>query len=86
MADPESFELYLPGLRKDFTVLLSYPNERCSSTKLLKFGSSHISAGRSQPPEDIPDGVFYIPSVRHLYRFALRSSGNENGFICIVKK
>lgn len=73
-----------PGLREDLAMLLGDPDKCCSPAQFLEFGSSHVGAGGAQPPEDVQDGEFHIPSVRYLHSSALRSPGGEIGYCIYV--
>lgn len=74
---PPSLQPPGPRLREDRVVLLGDPDKRRSLAQFLESGSSHVGAGGAQPPEDVQDGVFHIPSVRYLHSLALRSPGEE---------
>lgn len=70
--------------------LLCYADEGGSAAQLLEFGCTHVGAGGAEPPKDVPDRVFYIPSVRNLHRPTLRRPGNKHEkkqrFIYLFKK
>lgn len=66
-----SLQLPRPRLGEDFVVLLGDPDKCRSLAQFLEFGSSHVGAGGAQPPEDVQDGVFHIPSVWYLHSLAL---------------
>lgn len=48
--------------------LLRDPDEGGSAAQFLEFGCAHVGAGGAEPPQDVPDGVFYVSSVRNLHR------------------
>lgn len=52
-------------------MLLGDPDKRRSPAQFLELGSSHVGAGGAQPPEDVQDGEFHVPSVRYLHSSAL---------------
>lgn len=66
-----------PWLRKHLAVLLGDPDKCRPPAQLFELGSSHVGAGGSQAPEDIEDGSFHVPSVRHFHGSALRSPADR---------
>lgn len=66
-----------PRLAEHRVVLLGHPDERRPLAELFEFGGPHVGAGGPQSPQDIQDRVFYVSSVRHFHRLALRRSGRK---------
>ncbi|MEE6504629.1 hypothetical protein FKM82_005276 [Ascaphus truei] len=52
--------------------LLSHPNESRSAAQLLQFGGSHVGASGADPPQDVSDGMFHVPSERDFHSLSLR--------------
>lgn len=57
--------------------LLRDPDEGGSAAQFLEFGGAHVGACGAEPPQDVPDGVFYVSSVRNLHRPAFRRPAGQ---------
>lgn len=66
------FKKEFPSLSEHLAGLLCNADEGGSPAQLLEFGCSHIGARGAESPQDITDGIFYIPSVRNLHCPTLR--------------